>query len=865
MLANAKKAEITKSIRWSERLLSWDDFPIIDDIPGDYHAMVYSDIQFEGNREDQSLRIYAQMIPHKSGRVVTEELETEQLLIHEQNHFNITEYNARLFRKEAIAIGRENLTNNDLQRLGKKYLAKIDAMQDRYDKESNHNTEWPKQRYWELHIAGLLRETAYFADQDLYTYQEFLGGSTPWCRRVYNTLEGELLTSYPEKVENSRYGEVYNVEKKQDSTIIKFFKNGKPNNGGYFDAALCIITFPNATTREVQLFDAEGKPFSNDTEAHITRTVKDDEGNITRTYYDNNGKQYSSEGIFTQKGVWNPAEKSMYSSYFDKEGKSVMRRGAYKELRIMGANMVTKKVSYYDRAGKPMRDKYFISIYEYEIDNNLMIASVKQFDVDGKYAIALDGYNTKFEYDERGNTKSEAYFDKMGNKTANVNGIHKYTYTYDLYDNCTDMRKFNARELPSKGINESHQLVSLYDSLGRNTFAAAYYPDYVLTFTDDKNGATTYEYLGDSIINIKNVDVYGLEEDNDLGVFLTKQFLNDKKEVIAKQLFGTEGTWAKTIDGAVSFKYKYDERGNQTEMAAFDSLGKPHAWQEDVAISRWEYDKNNNRIKTIYFTVANELANAEQDATYKEFKFDDNHNIVESTYYDRNKNPCLYDGVFRTSYILNRLGKDSIVMKYDVNNQIITGVGIIKYDYNPQGILISESSYNKHNQPVLDQFGIHKTVYNRDKNDRYLGYTYYGKNNEMMNSKEGYASMQMKLNISNYVLNYSYYDKNKNPALGPEGFHKMENFYNDMDEVVRYSTYGQDQKLMNNADGIADYVYRIDESGRTLRISFYDANNNLTEDENGIAEYFYTPSLNGLFYLEKQLDAKGREVAEEAI
>src|SRR5690606_32428406 len=137
------------------------------------------DIQFEGDREDQSLHIYAQMIPFKSGRVVAADIDGEQLLIHEQLHFNITEYHARLFRKEAIAIDHDKLTNNDLQRLGKKYLNKIGAMQSLYDKESKHNTDWPQQRYWELHVAGLLRETVYYANPNLYSYQAFLGGSTP--------------------------------------------------------------------------------------------------------------------------------------------------------------------------------------------------------------------------------------------------------------------------------------------------------------------------------------------------------------------------------------------------------------------------------------------------------------------------------------------------------------------------------------------------------------------------------------------------------------------------------------------------------------------------------------------------------------
>lgn len=865
MMAYAKNTEITKSIRWSERLLTWDDFPIIDNIPGDYHAQVYSVIQFEGKREEQYLHIYAQMIPSKSGRVLDEDLEMEQLLIHEQLHFNITEYHARLFRKEAIGIGKEKLTNEDLQRLGKKYLEGIDSMQDRYDKESKHNTEMHKQRYWELYVAGLLRETAYYANQDLYSYQEFLKETTQWYRSVYSTLEGELLTSFPEKAENKKYGEVYHVNRKRDSIIIKYYINGKPTNGGFFEAAQCIITFPNTTTREVQLFDPKGKPFSNITEAHITRTITDGKGNIVRTYYDRNGQQVSTNGIFTKTGIWDAAKKSMYSSYFDKDGNTVKYNDAFHELRIMGSNKVTKKISYFNKAGNPMRDKYLASIYEYETDENFKIKTVKKFYEDGKYALGIDGYHTVFEHDEHGNTKSEAFLDQFGKNKADADGIHKYVYTFDIYDNCTDLRKYNIRELPTKGINDLYHQVYVYDTLGRITFSADYYPDYILKFSENKDGAFTNEYLGDDIVNLKSVDAYGNDAVNDSGILLTKQFLTDKKEVIREEFFGPEGAWAKTEDGVVAYNYKLDERGNQIEVAAFDSLGKPKAWQEDVSITRWEFDKNNNKTKTTYFTMDNKLANALQNVTYNVFKYDGNNNIVERTNYDRNMNPCLLDGVFRTNIITNRFGKDSIATNYDVNNKIVVGNGIIKYKYNPQGILLSESLYNEYNQPVLNEFGIHITVYDHDKFDRYLGYTYYGKNGERINSTDGTSSIEFKLNPSGFVLSYTYYDKNQKRVLGPEGFHSLENFYNDMDEVVRTSTYGTDQKLMNNAMGIADYVYQIDKSGRTVRISFFDAENNLTEDADGVAEYFYLPYLNGLFYLEKQLNAKGEEVTAAAI
>ena len=123
--------------------------------------------------------------------------------------------------------------------------------------------------------------------------------------------------------------------------------------------------------------------------------------------------------------------------------------------------------------------------------------------------------------------------------------------------------------------------------------------------------------------------------------------------------------------------------------------------------------------------------------------------------------------------------------------------------------------------------------------------------------------MFLRLNTSGYVQKMSHFDKNNKPVLGPDDYHMAEYHYNDMDAIVRSTTYGLNDKLLNNAEGIADYVFNLNNSGQINKISFYDADANLTEDSEGIAEYIYTPKLNGLFYLEKKLDANGKEVITE--
>ena len=722
------------------------------------------------------------------------------------------------------------MTNKDLQRLGKEYLDRHERMQIQYDKESEHNAMWDKQKYWELYIAGLLRETAHYVEEDIYKYQDFTDGNTEWFRKVQLTLDGELLTSYPENKINSRFGEVYEVKKKNDSIIVRFYKNGSTQKGGYFKAATCILTSPSPTTLERHLFNENGEYFSSKTSAQFTRILTDDFGKIIQTYYDGKGNQVSQEGVFTAKGKWNNSDKSFYYSFYDEEEKQIRFNGAFHELREMDENKLLRVKSYFDKDGKSASDNNLVSKYDY-----------------------------------RGNTKTVSYMNEKNKPTVDEGGIHKYTYTYDINDNTTDFRKFNLRGLSSNGLDDYHQEVILYDSQERITFSAKYHPDYIMNFDEDREGARLYEYEGDSIVNITNKNAYGETWNNNLGVSLTKQFLNTNQRVAKQEYYNESGYWAQTEGGVTSITYQYDERGNQIEMATYDSLGKPRAWEEDVAISRWEYDARNEKTKTTYFNTEGTLANAAQGVTFNLFKDDETNQSAEKSYFDRNMNPALFDGIHKGIYIVNRSRKDSIQRFYGINNQIIKGPNIVNFLYDVNGLIESEAYYDENNKPTLNEMGVHKIVFNRDKSHRYVGDSYQGKYGEAINNLQGISKKVFGLTPSGYVQSISYFDKLGKPVLGPEGFHKVENHYNDMDEIVRYSLYGPDQNLLNDEDGIADFVYQVNNSGQITRISYYDSDANLTEDSEGVAEYLYRPTLNGLFYLEKQLNKAGEEIPDEEI
>ena len=862
VLGYANRPEILAPIHWGERPLVWSDFPTIDHIVGNYDAKVYSDIQFEGDRDEETLRIFARMEPNRSGRVASDTSDGKQLLIHEQQHFNITEYWTRIFRKEAIDIGKAALTNDDLQRLGKKYREEIARMQIQYDTESEHNVNSLKQRHWELKVAGLLRETDYYTEEDLYTYQAFTGGDTQWYRDIYYTLKGDLLNTIPENNKNSKYGEVYNIERKEDSIVLKFYRNGKPEKDDYFEAPVIVLTQPSINVKEVHLFDVDGN-YLKDAEYTIVKNVFDEAGNISVQYYKENGEKASKKGICRIERRWDEKEKTLYDSYFNLEDKPIKKLRAYHELRKLDSKNRTETLSYYDAKDRPILDEDFVFKYDYKYNENNLVTALKQYNTDEELAFHKELYHRTYEYDARGQIKRVTALDKKGSKTSGPFGVCSHEYIYDRYGNNTDYKKYNYRNIAVLGNEDFHQSVNIFDSLGRMTFNAKYMPGYVLQFGSAREGATIYEHLNDSIVRSYNIDAYGQEYNDDNGIHIVESTYNDKQLIVKENYYDMEGCWAKTPDGITIYEYEYDDRKNMLTSSAFDSLNNPRAWEEDVAITRWEYDDQNNKTKTTYFNMEGQLANAVQEVTYNVYKYNKDGALTERTNFNKAMQPSAFNGVFLSKMLVNRFGKDSIMELYDTDKRLLKGVCITKYRYNEYGNLLSESYWDRNNRPIMDSLGFHKVEYQMDAYQRSTGEIYYGVHGEKINNADGYAINHRRLTKSGFMQTELYYDRYENPVLGPEGYHKLEYFWNDADEVVRVSTYGTDLELINNEEGIADYVYKKNEAGMTERLTMYDREGALTEDSEGVAEYFYTPSLNGLYYLEKKLNAAGEEITEE--
>lgn len=151
-------------IIWSkDRKLEWSDFKGTPDASADDVAMTASSVEFYYHTigKTVSWEITPKFFPDVSWHL--ENIYSEDVLKHEQLHFDITELYARLLRKQL----KENvLSTADLPKLRKISDAVFEQWgkaQSTYDRETNHSMDKKAQQQWEENIAKQLEQLNRYA------------------------------------------------------------------------------------------------------------------------------------------------------------------------------------------------------------------------------------------------------------------------------------------------------------------------------------------------------------------------------------------------------------------------------------------------------------------------------------------------------------------------------------------------------------------------------------------------------------------------------------------------------------------------------------------------------------------------------
>jgi hypothetical protein len=158
---------------WSDNeKITWNDFKPTKWQKKGVSATIKTSIWCNINIDNKTAKVFAYMNKNKSRALDTIPL-NKTLLRHEQYHFNITEYYARLFRKELIALGENKINKNTVLKLLKEYETQLNDTQKKYDSITKHGKDLIEQPLWEVKIRSLLDKIEDYKNYDLYSYSEF--------------------------------------------------------------------------------------------------------------------------------------------------------------------------------------------------------------------------------------------------------------------------------------------------------------------------------------------------------------------------------------------------------------------------------------------------------------------------------------------------------------------------------------------------------------------------------------------------------------------------------------------------------------------------------------------------------------------
>ena len=148
-------------ISWKEnKPLKWSDFKASADKASAYTATANTGISHKfsitgkGIFDKNSSRVTANFYPNLSW--YKPNLIDEYTLQHEQAHFDISEFHARLLRKAIAEYHFTRNSKNEITRIYKKIEASRKAMQIRFDTETDHSQNREKEKYWESFIKNNL-------------------------------------------------------------------------------------------------------------------------------------------------------------------------------------------------------------------------------------------------------------------------------------------------------------------------------------------------------------------------------------------------------------------------------------------------------------------------------------------------------------------------------------------------------------------------------------------------------------------------------------------------------------------------------------------------------------------------------------
>lgn len=491
----------------------------------------------------------------------------------------------------------------------------------------------------------------------------------------------------------------------------------------------------------------------------------DSEGRLSATsYFDEKGEKFE---IYDEENysfyhrlhrIYDDRGNTVKLEFWDKDGRLTRRGCAYGEFYFEEGKNQAAKAFYYRHDGSYWEiDGVVGYMARYNDPQNKGLCTAYTCLKDSVTpAVHSDGTcTTEWEYDNRGNTLSEFYYDAGHSPMVNPEGYAGKNMVYDREDRLLETKYWDTERRPSYALG----------------YACVKYR------YDDRGNLIATEYFDEKGERYMKPDGVAMEE-------YRYDLLNNRIQTVWKDADGNR------LESKVIWLYTYDAFGNRVETACYDADGKTpvnnvSGWHREVL----KYDDNHFRTEISYWDKNGQRIQApEHQYAICRFENDGSNQIKSCSYFDSSDRPCLSEEGIHKQVNTLQFGK------------------IVRQEY-----------YGTGGQPCLGAEGAYAVAFIYDYRGNLVRLEALGLDGKSMNNRAGYASVSYEYDIYNREISKAYYDKDGKPCLY-DGCFKTESVYEN-GRLVMVKRYRDEKHLITrdpvvryayNENGRQSDIYYLD-------------------------------------------------------
>jgi hypothetical protein len=265
-------------------------------------------------------------------------------------------------------------------------------------------------------------------------------------------------------------------------------------------------------------------------------------------------------------------------------------------------------------------------------------------------------------------------------------------------------------------------------------------------------------------------------------------------------------------DGYRKLASKYDDRGNETEWAYFDSEDKPAIHKDGYHRVTAKYDDRGKLTELAYFDAAGNPALHKDGYHRVTAKYDDRGKLTEFAYFDTEGNPAQdKDGYHKTTVKLDERGNIIEVVLFDT----LGGKSVIKQD--DQGNIIETITFDKFDNQI-------EKMYFDETGKKVLSEASFDSEGKPILGEAVYHSFTVKPDDRGNIIEAALFDIDGRKSLIIK-FDEQENII----EKARFETDGG--KFVTKCDERGNIIETIkfDINGGKSSITKYDGRGNIIE------------------------------------